>query len=119
MLVKMSLQVSKWKDFFAKAGIPSGPANNYAVIFYDNRIQEDMLPDLTKEILRDMGITIMGDIIAILRHAREVHAQSEREKSAKDMAVTDNSVSSASSSPGNQTPVGAKRKSTGRSNMYM
>jgi len=31
-----------------KAGVPSGPANNYAVIFYDNRIQEDMLPDLSK-----------------------------------------------------------------------
>lgn len=112
----MSLQVTKWTTFFTKAGIPSGAANNYAVIFYDHRIQEDMLPDLTKEILRDMGITIMGDIIAILRHGKEVHAQSEREKSAKEMvAVTD--ASSVSSSPGNQTPTGSKRKSTAASRM--
>ena len=41
------------------------------------------------------------------------HLQSEREKSAKEMvAVTD--ASSVSSSPGNQTPTGSKRKSTGR-----
>lgn len=36
--------------------------------------------------------------------------QTEREKSAKDLAVID---SSESSSPGNQTPIGVKRKSTG------
>nr|XP_058957349.1 uncharacterized protein C19orf47-like [Pocillopora verrucosa] len=110
----MSIQVSKWTKFFANAGIPSGPAQNYAVIFYDHRIQEDMLSDLTKEILRDMGITVMGDIIAILRHGKEVHAQTEREKSAKDLAVID---SSESSSPGNQTPIGVKRKSTAASRM--
>ena len=39
--------------------------------------------------------------------------QSEREKSAKDMAATDDPDSSGESSPSNQVPVGAKRKSTG------
>lgn len=113
----MSLQVTKWTKFFVDAGVPSAPANNYAVIFYDNRIQEDMLPDLSKEILRDMGITVMGDIIAILRHGKEVHAQSIREKSAKDMAVTDDSESSTLASPRKQASAGEKRKSTAASRM--
>lgn len=113
----MSVQVTKWTKFFIQAGVPNGPANNYAVIFYDNRIQEDMLPDLSKEILRDMGITVMGDIIAILRHGKEVHAQSVREKTAMDMAATDGPESSTSPSPSTQTPVGAKRKSTAASRM--
>lgn len=42
------------------------------MIFADHRIQENMLEDLTKDMLYDMGIKTIGDIIAILKHAREV-----------------------------------------------
>jgi SAM domain (Sterile alpha motif) len=61
-----------WLEFFTDAGIPPGEAANYAVTFTDHRIQSNMLADLNKEYLTDMGIKCTGDIIAILKQARSV-----------------------------------------------
>lgn len=69
-----------WNAFFLKAGIPSRYAAKYAVIFNDHRIQDDMLKDLSKEILYDMGIKTMGDVIAIMRHANEVDEEKSRNR---------------------------------------
>ncbi|XP_052867839.1 uncharacterized protein C19orf47 homolog [Anopheles cruzii] len=71
---------ASWVKFFTNADIPNQAAATYAHVFVENRIQMDMLMDLNKEYLREMGITTMGDIIAILRHAKKVYEQSAREK---------------------------------------
>lgn len=34
-----------------------------------------MLMDLSKDIMMDLGITVIGDIIAILKHAKLVYRQ--------------------------------------------
>ncbi|XP_062818838.1 uncharacterized protein C19orf47 homolog isoform X1 [Anolis carolinensis] len=74
-MVSVTMATSEWIQFFKEAGIPPGPAVNYAVMFVDNRIQKNMLMDLNKEIMNELGITIVGDIIAILKHAKVIYRQ--------------------------------------------
>ncbi|XP_053824501.1 uncharacterized protein C19orf47 homolog [Vidua chalybeata] len=69
------MATSEWLRFFEDAGIPPGPALGYAVAFVDNRIHKNMLLDLTKELMKELGVTAVGDVIAILRHAKVVHRQ--------------------------------------------
>ena len=71
----MTSLTSYWIKFFKDAGIPVSIAATYAVTFTDNRIQPDMLLDLTTELLSYMHIDVMGDVIAILKHAKKVHTE--------------------------------------------
>ncbi|XP_002158366.1 uncharacterized protein C19orf47 homolog isoform X1 [Hydra vulgaris] len=69
---------SNWESFFREAGIPRKIAENYATIFYDNRMRLDMLSALDKDVLRDLGIKAVGDSIAILRYARSKQTEMSR-----------------------------------------
>lgn len=66
--------------FFSSAGFPLDVATKHAVVFSNNRIKPDMLPDLDKPSLKEMGITLMGDMIAILRYAKKVSEEMTCEK---------------------------------------
>uniref|UniRef100_A0A4W5JJQ4 Chromosome 19 open reading frame 47 n=1 Tax=Hucho hucho TaxID=62062 RepID=A0A4W5JJQ4_9TELE len=74
-MASVTTATSEWIQFFKDAGIPAGLAVNYAVSFVDNRVQKNMLMDLSKEIMMDLGITVIGDIISILKHAKQVYRQ--------------------------------------------
>ncbi|XP_074662425.1 uncharacterized protein C19orf47 homolog [Tubulanus polymorphus] len=93
------ITTSQWIRFFTDSGIPASDAASYAIIFTDNRIQKDMLMDLNKEYLNDMGIKMMGDVIAILRHAKTVFSQDQRDK------VLNAKTNSPSSTPRRSTPA--------------
>lgn len=62
--------ISYWKIFFIDAGFTSQLAEEYSLIFAKHRIRSDMMNELNKEILSEMGIKAMGDIIAIVRQAK-------------------------------------------------
>ena len=62
----------EWKRFLMEAGLNKDLALHYAEIFSHHRMRMSMLPDLNKDILFLMGIEVMGDVIAILKHAKQV-----------------------------------------------
>ncbi|XGW02065.1 hypothetical protein V3C99_014266 [Haemonchus contortus] len=72
-----------WQSFFVKIGIPSSISSRYAEIFRQNRVSKDMLPDLDKATLADLGVTAVGDQLAILRHAKDETYETEIDSPAK------------------------------------
>ena len=60
------MSVDEWKDFFINSGFQDTVASNYAHIFFNNRMRFELLSDLTKEYLKEMKITFIGDMMTIL-----------------------------------------------------
>ena len=60
----------QWEEFLQNAGIPKTEATQYAKAINDNRIQNPT--DLTKDILRELKISLIGDQIAITRYAKSM-----------------------------------------------
>lgn len=100
--MKSESSAAMWLKFFTAAGIPNDPAEHYAATFSKNQIQFDMLPEINKEYLNDMGITLLGHVIAILRHAKTVYAdevkKSELSISSKKQGINGSKEKSTSTS---------------------
>ncbi len=63
---------SEWENFLTVANIPETVANSYAKILVENRFTETTLSQLTPEHLREIEITVLGDILSILGHVKTV-----------------------------------------------
>ena len=58
---------TQWVDFFANLAIPQEVATQYAANFVKNRVTDPVLPSLDKQTLNELGITVIGDVLAILQ----------------------------------------------------
>ena len=52
-----------WVAFFENAGIASVAAELYAAMFIENRLGVDILADLNKDLLHEIGITALGNTL--------------------------------------------------------
>ena len=60
------LDEAGWKDLFIEYGIKEAKATVYGQKFVAEEMSVEMLPQLNRDILREMGVTIIGDALAIL-----------------------------------------------------
>lgn len=67
-----------WTQFFVRAGIPKDIAQKYAKSFNNNRITKEMLPELDKSTLSELGVTAIGDQLCILRRIKAAKSAIER-----------------------------------------
>ncbi|XP_042201368.1 uncharacterized protein C19orf47 homolog isoform X2 [Callorhinchus milii] len=109
-MVSVTLATSEWIQFFTDAGIPPGPAVNYAISFVDNRIQKNMLMDLTKDIVHELGITVVGDIIAILKHAKLELAKEATESIGSNQSNLQVELKRAANSPASRMIANSLRR---------
>ena len=65
-----------WTAFLTEAGIPNTEAGQYATILFKNRVTEEILPDLTADHLNTLGITLLGDVLSIIRYAKKKLSES-------------------------------------------
>lgn len=95
----MTSMSAAWVKFFKDAGIPPDLSAKYAVMFCDHRIQKDMLADLDRDILSDIGVSAVGDKMAILKQAKFVAEQAKRDKTSKLLADGIKTLESRSNKP--------------------
>ncbi|CAI4229743.1 unnamed protein product [Auanema sp. JU1783] len=92
---------TEWQKFFVHAGIPAAVARSYANSFKQNRIDKTMLKDLDKSTLAELGVTAIGDQLAILRRAKNLGDLSVADDSSKVVASQRSRVSA----PGEHFPA--------------
>merc|ERR1711953_914424 len=74
--------VNDWLDFFADAGIPPNAAAQYALNFSDQRIPMDksILGELSNEELKELGVELLGDRLAIKNYAKSNKNRSKEKR---------------------------------------
>lgn len=60
-----------WEKFFEACSLPTKLCQKYAQTFVEQRIQPNMLKDLDKEMLKELGITAIGDQFAVMRYIKQ------------------------------------------------
>ncbi|KAL5112882.1 hypothetical protein TcWFU_009136 [Taenia crassiceps] len=102
-----------WLKFFHDAGLPNETSKRYTSLFFENRISLQHLRFLDKDLLKEMGISAVGDIITILQYCKSLDIDRISEAQA-DVVVTSTTPVSEKSPvlPGHELPVPSKRRVT-------
>ena len=65
-LAEEPLDATGWKTLFMEHGIKEASATEFAAKFVAEEMTVDMIPRLDRGILKEMGVKVIGDALAIL-----------------------------------------------------
>ena len=65
-----------WEHFFIEAGISTDSAKTHATKFADKKLTIKSLQMVDHSMLKELGVTLMGEALCILKQAKEATAQS-------------------------------------------
>ena len=71
MVLRAGPDLAGWESIFIKAGISFATAKIYVQTFSSEEITRDSLHMLDCAMLKELGIRTMGDILVILKRAKE------------------------------------------------
>ena len=72
MVLRTRYANEDWEDYFLKAGITADSAKSYAATFVKEKLRKENLQVMDRAMLRELGITTMGEVLSILRQAKEL-----------------------------------------------
>ena len=72
-----------WEAFLQAAGIPSDDSQTYAAALVENRLTDHH--DLTKEVLKEVGVKRIGDILCILKYSNRYESPGDQRPLLEDV----------------------------------
>ena len=80
---KKVMEPEDWEQYFVEVGISSCSAKTHAVVFANEKLTIGTLQMLDRAMLRELGVTSMGEALCILKQAKEAAPQATYAKAPK------------------------------------
>ena len=71
MVLWTGYETEEWEDYFIKVGISADWAKSYAATFAREKLREENFRMMDWAMLRELGITAMGEVLSILKQTKE------------------------------------------------
>ena len=75
MALQIGYKTEKWESYFIKPGISADSASSYAATFAREKLMKENLQMMVQVMLKELGITAMGEALSILKQAEEPSTQ--------------------------------------------
>ena len=77
MMLQTGYETEEWEDYFIKAGFSADSAKSYTATFAREKLRKENLQMMDQAMLRELGITAMGEALSIFKQAKGPSTQTD------------------------------------------